>query len=189
VKFLQSSLTTRNAFQMLKLADIYSLDGLQTACWKLIDKDFYRCAFNANDEMKTLDQHLMRQLLQRDTLNVKDIDLFKLLMDWARKRCDSLKIPTTPENLLSSSVIDNMIYLIRFPTMTLEELTDASCEGLLDEQQFSKIVKFISEGIVDDDLAFNHQPRVTFEEDVIVIEPETTEPNKKKKVKRHHSSS
>lgn len=81
-----------------------------------------------------IDVSTLESVLARETLNCKEINLFEAALAWAHAECLRREIeplPTNKRNMLGSA-----IYLIRFPTMTLEEFANSAAQlGILTPQE------------------------------------------------------
>uniref|UniRef100_A0AC34PZI8 BTB domain-containing protein n=1 Tax=Panagrolaimus sp. JU765 TaxID=591449 RepID=A0AC34PZI8_9BILA len=58
-----------------------------------------------------------------------EVDLFKMLLRWGQNRCIFKEIPPTPYNL--KLVLKELLPLIRFPTMTINQLVTVVCMFLV----------------------------------------------------------
>jgi hypothetical protein len=77
-RFLGSSLTPQNVFQILDAANFYPLPSLVLECWEFIE-DKPGETISANKEL--IDQELIISVLKNDKLNIKEVELFEILME------------------------------------------------------------------------------------------------------------
>lgn len=81
-----------------------------------------------------IDVSTLESVLGRETLNCKEINLFEAALSWAHAECLRREIVATPQN--KRAMLGSAIYLIRFPTMTLEEFANSAAQlGILTPQE------------------------------------------------------
>lgn len=81
-----------------------------------------------------IDMSTLESVLARETLNCKEINLFEAALNWAQAECVRRDIDPTPQN--KRAMLGNAIYLVRIPTMTLEEFANgAAQQGILTPQE------------------------------------------------------
>lgn len=81
-----------------------------------------------------IDVSTLESVLARETLNCKEINLFEAALAWAQAECLRREIDATPVN--KRSMLGSAIFLIRFPTMTLEEFANSAAQlGILTPQE------------------------------------------------------
>lgn len=117
VRFLQKTITPDSAFSVLSQAVHFGADGLEENCWDVIDSQCHEAL--ESDAFLNVDHSLLCELLSRDTLNVKEIDLFRAALKWSANRCDEQGLKGTDKE--KQSILGNAVNLIRFPTMSIEE--------------------------------------------------------------------
>jgi len=72
--------------------------------------------------------------VKRDTLNIKEIELFEAVIAWGKDECKRQEIEATGDNL--KKVMANILPQIRFPVMTTEELAVTVTQtGVLTSEQ------------------------------------------------------
>lgn len=79
-KYLATNLTLENCFDVLKTACLYSMDDLQNACLKFIDR--HSTDLISSDSFKTIPLNLLCTLLKRDTFFAPEIDIFNAVKNW-----------------------------------------------------------------------------------------------------------
>lgn len=109
-EFLKKEICTENAITMLEVGLQSQANDLVDECWKLIDmrtKEAIESSSSVAISKKT-----MELLLARDSLNIKEIELFHYLIRWAKaKEANDWKILVQP-----------FLNYIRFPLMSSKEL-------------------------------------------------------------------
>lgn len=81
-----------------------------------------------------IDMSTLESVLGRETLNCKEMNLLEAALNWATAECGRREIDPTPQN--KRAVLGNALYLIRIPTMTLEEFANGAAQiGILTQQE------------------------------------------------------
>jgi len=83
-------------------------------------------------------------LLRSDKLSIDEIDLFKAVLRWGLSECKRRGLIDSFEN--RKMVLSEVLKLIRFPTMTMQEIaTYVSPSNLLDSAQLLEIFTFLGQ--------------------------------------------
>lgn len=150
--FLSKSLNINNVCSFLNQCCMYN-NELTEECLTLID-----WAIDDLIKLKKLDDlsdEALTMVAERDTLIVKETDLFKFMI----KRSDNLS--ETNEPMSKRKKKDSIFEKLRFPTMSVNEFSD--CFKLKPEiftsEQISSIFKFCSSAIRDDHLIYSTTKR------------------------------
>uniref|UniRef100_A0A182SUB0 PHR domain-containing protein n=1 Tax=Anopheles maculatus TaxID=74869 RepID=A0A182SUB0_9DIPT len=81
-----------------------------------------------------IDLKTFETILARETLNCKEIHLFEAALSWAHAACTKMDIEPTSSN--KRQLLGQALYLIRIPTMTLEEFANRVAQlGILTNQE------------------------------------------------------
>lgn len=81
-----------------------------------------------------IDIHTLKSVLARETLNCKEMHLFEAALNWAANECLRRDIEPTPEN--KRNALGSALYLVRIPTMSLEEFANGAAQlGILTPQE------------------------------------------------------
>ena len=112
---LLGMLTVDNVFEILpwilpQLGD----KGLVKRCWEIIEFDTEQ-AINS-ESFCDIDRDVLEQVLERDGLTIREVHLFRRVLDWAKE-----KQILNNRNFLEGKVMK----LIRFPTMSSSEFSQA----------------------------------------------------------------
>ena len=142
-EYLEEILNTSNVFCVVSHAQSYGEKSLVKECWKMIDK-------HAEEVVKTegfftIKRSLLEELVNRDSLNIKEVDLFKAVDGWAAKECQRLGL--TPKGTAKRSVLgEEIVKAIRFPVMTRGDFDEAvlKCNILTLQEMFTMEVHFNS---------------------------------------------
>ena len=120
-KFLQDQLDPSNVFSILPSAHKYEEKNLVDECWKLIDNQTEEAV--KSDEFTTIERSLLAAVVVRDTLSIKEVNLFKAVNLWATNECERQGLTTDGENkrrILGESIVKE----IRFPVMKQDEFAN-----------------------------------------------------------------
>lgn len=81
-----------------------------------------------------IDMSTLESVLGRETLNCKEMNLLEAALNWAGAECSRREIDPTPQN--KRAMLGNALYLIRIPTMSLEEFANGAAQmGILTQQE------------------------------------------------------
>ena len=127
-EFLEANLATENVFVVLQQALQFDEKKLEKKCWGMIDLKTSEAI--VSDAFTDITQSTLAEFLKRESLNVKEVDLFKAVVKWSKAECLRQGKESSTEN--KRAVMGNAIHQIRFASMTLEEFgQNVSRSGLL----------------------------------------------------------
>src|SRR5690348_9520544 len=86
-RFMKDDLKTDYALVMLDDALNRNSKELEQKCFELIDKQTLKCLESPSSI--EISEKCMKLILVRDTLNAKEIDLFRFLLKWGKKEFGS----------------------------------------------------------------------------------------------------
>ena len=141
-EYLQVNLDASNVFSILPQAQNFEEENLVDQCWKVIDKETEGAV--KSDGFATIERSLLEAVVERDTLNIPEIELFKAVNLWATKRCEEQGLSTDgseKRRILGERIVKG----IRFPVMTQHEFAAVvlDCMILSPEEAF-RVVKFLN---------------------------------------------
>ena len=117
-EFLEESLYPTDVFSVLPVAELHEDKKLLDHCWKLIDRQ----TKVALESAESIERSVLEALVERDTLNIKEIDLFTAVSRWATNECGKQGLEV--EGTVKRRVLgDRVVKAIRFPLMTEKEFT------------------------------------------------------------------
>ncbi|KFB35308.1 hypothetical protein ZHAS_00001580 [Anopheles sinensis] len=132
VNYLETSLTAKNACLLLSQSRLFEEPDLMQRCWEVIDAQA-EMAIKA-EGFADIDLKTFETILARETLNCKEIHLFEAALSWAHGACTKMDIEPTSSN--KRQLLGQALYLIRIPTMTLEEFANRVAQlGILTNQE------------------------------------------------------
>ena len=156
-EYLQDNLDASNVFGILTQAQKYEEKNLVDHCWKVIDEQ-------AEEAMKsegfvTIERSLLERVVERDPLNIQEIELFKAVNLWATKRCEEQGLPTDgseKRRILGERIVKG----IRFPVMTQHEFAAVVLDfKILTPDEVFSVLKYFS-SVPDTTLGFSEKKRI-----------------------------
>ena len=142
IDFLEAHFTPENVFVILKQARQFDEEKLVKKCWDFVD--LRASDVVASDYFVNISQSTLEELLKRESLKVKEVDLFNRVLKWSEAECLRKEIEINPNN--KRAVMGNTIDQIRFAAMTLQEFgQNVSQSGILTPDENVLIYKKFSE--------------------------------------------
>ncbi len=136
VRFLETSLCAKNACVLLSQSRLFEEPDLMHRCWKVIDAQAEVAL--QSDGFTEIDYPTLELILNRESLNVKELSIFGAAQRWAEAECIRRDIERTPEH--QRAVLGRALYQIRVPTMKLEEFADSAAQsGVLTLQEVADV--------------------------------------------------
>lgn len=134
--FLETSLTAKNSCLLLSQSRLFEEPDLMQRCWEVIDAQAEMAL--KSEGFVDIDYPTLESVLARETLNAKETALFDATVNWATAECTRQDLELTAEN--KRKVLDRALYLIRIPTMTLEDFANGAAQsGILTLQETTDI--------------------------------------------------
>ncbi|CAB3993538.1 BTB POZ domain-containing 6 [Paramuricea clavata] len=128
VEFLEANLAVENVSTVLQQALQFDEKKLEEKCLELIDLKTSEAV--ASDAFTGVNEATLAHILKRDSLNVKEVDLFKAVLKWSEAECSRKAIEANAKN--KRTTMGNAIYQIRFASMTLQDFgQNVSQSGIL----------------------------------------------------------
>lgn len=132
VNYLETSLTAKNACLLLSQSRLFEEPELMQRCWEVIDAQAEMAI--KSEGFVDIDLKTFETILARETLNCKEIHLFEAALNWAHAACTKIDIEPTSNN--KRQVLGQALYLVRIPTMSLEEFANRVAQlGILTNQE------------------------------------------------------
>jgi len=136
VKYLETSLSAKNACLLLSQSRLFEEPELMQRCWDVIDAQAEIAL--KSEGFTDIDFHTLQTILNRETLNCKEIVVFQAASNWASAEGQRRNLEVTPQ--LCREILGPAMYLIRFPAMNVEEFADnAAQSGMLSLQETTDI--------------------------------------------------
>ena len=142
-EYLGENLDASDVFHVLPEAKKYEEKGLVDKCWDVIDKHTDEAV--KSDAFVTIERSFLEELAERDSLNVKEVELFKAVDYWARKECEK-------KNLVANGSVkrrilgERIVKAIRFPVMEEKEFANVvlDCDILTQKEAYDMMKYFNS---------------------------------------------
>ena len=149
--FLGKNLDASNVFHVLPEAQTYEEKNLVDKCWEVIDEHGDEAM--KSDAFTTIEKSLLEELVERESLNVTEVELFKAVDCWARRECEKKNLAvegSVKRKILGERVVAN----IRFPVMEQKEFAEVvlDCEILTPKEAYD-IVKYFN-GVLPNPVGF-----------------------------------
>ncbi|KPP73260.1 BTB/POZ domain-containing protein 6-like [Scleropages formosus] len=125
VNFLETSLEAKNACVLLSQSRLFEEPELTQRCWEVIDAQAELAL--CSEGFCEIDRPTLEIILTRETLNTKEAVVFEAILNWAMAECKRQGLPATARN--KRSVLGPALYLVRVPTMSLEEFANGAAQS------------------------------------------------------------
>ena len=130
-------------FHVLPDAQKYEEKDLLDHCWEVIDEQADEAV--KSDGFVTIERSVLEELVERDSLNVQEVELFKAVDCWATKECE--KQGLAAEGSVKRSILgERIVKGIRFPVMGEKEFVEVvlDCDILTKKESFDMMKYFNS---------------------------------------------
>ena len=151
--FIEEAVDAGNVFKLLSLARKYQDEMVEKTCWEFLDSETVD-AVNS-DSFCEIDKDVLSELLTRDTLHAKEIDLFLAVKNWAARQ------NSDEDDEIVKESVGEVINLVRYPLMSQREFAEhvAKSRLLRHEDVINMFLKF-NDTLEDDTvLPFSQVPR------------------------------
>ena len=135
LEFLRENLDASNVFHVLPDAQKYEEKDLENHCWEVIDKETDEAV--KTDGFVLIEKAVLEELLERESLSVREVELFKAVDFWATKECE--KQGLAAEGSVKRRILGERIVKVkRFPVMEQQEFADVvlDCDILTKKELF-----------------------------------------------------
>jgi len=154
--FLQKSLDASNVFHVLPDAQIYEEKDLLDHCWKIIEKETEEAV--KSDGFVTIERSVLEELVEKDSLNIKEVALFKAVDCWAKKECE--KQGLVAEGSAKRRILgERIVKGIRFPVMEQKEFASVVLDcDILSKRECVDLMKYFN-GVLTIPVGFSEAKR------------------------------
>ena len=163
VRFLESSLSARNACLLLSQARFFDEPALTQRAWEVIDAQAQLAL--TSDGFVDIDKETLKLILARETLNCRETVIFDAAKRWAQAECvrndiqnESIDEHEAESGMEASSndqtksqeerwrdALGEALYLVRFLCMSVQEFADTVAKsGLLTLQETTDIFLYFT---------------------------------------------
>ena len=140
--YLQENLDASNVFYVLPDAQKYEQKDLVDHCWNMIKKETDEAV--KSDGFVTIERSLLEELVEKDSLNIKEVELFKAVDCWAIKGCE--KQGLVAEGSVKRRILgERIVKGIRFPVMEQQEFADVVLDSeILTHKETNHMIKYFN---------------------------------------------
>lgn len=127
VKYLQNMLDPSNVLKILSSSIWYQENSLVDRCWRVIEEQT-KDVLNADNVFATIDKSLLDAIVHRDTLNIKEVELFRAVDFWAKRSCESQGLIASGKEkrkILGERIVKS----VRFPMMEQVDFAVATSDS------------------------------------------------------------
>jgi len=143
-EYLQENLDPSNVFSILPCAQKFEEKNLVDRCWRVIDNQTEAAVKSV--EFTTIERSLLEAIVERDSLNIAEVELFKGVIEWARKTCEKRGLVANSQEK-RRIMGERIVKAIRFPMMEKEELASVVLDSkILTLNEIINITKFFRSG-------------------------------------------
>ncbi len=141
-EYLGKNLDASNVFHVLPDAQKYEEKDLVNRCWEVIDKQADEAV--TSDGFVTIERSVLEELVERDSLTVKEVELFKAVDCWATKECERQGLAA--EGSVKRRILgERIVKAIRFPVMEQKEFAkDVLDCDILTKKELCDMVKYFN---------------------------------------------
>ncbi|XP_061652172.1 BTB/POZ domain-containing protein 6-B-like [Phyllopteryx taeniolatus] len=125
VDFLETSLEAKNACVLLSQSRLFEEPELTQRCWEVIDAQAEPAL--RSEGFCEIDAPTLEIILRRETLNAKEAAVFEAVTSWAAAECRRRGLGPGARN--RRRVLGKALFLVRIPTMSLEEFADGAAQS------------------------------------------------------------
>ena len=137
--YFQENLDASNVFHVLPGAQKYEEKDLLDHCWKVIETETGKAV--KSDGFMTIERSALEELVEKDTLNIKEVELFKAVDCWAVNECRKQRLEA--EGSMKRRILgERIVKGIRFPLMEQTEFADVVLDSdILTKKESYDLVK------------------------------------------------
>ena len=149
--FLKENLNALNVFHILPDAQKYEEKDLMNHCWKLIETQTEEAV--KSEGFVTVERSALEELVEKNSLNIKEVELFKAIDCWAEKECE--KQGLVAEGSVKRRVLgERVVQGIRFPVMEEREFADFVLDSeILTPRETNRLFKYFN-SVLNDPVGF-----------------------------------
>ncbi|XP_078344859.1 BTB/POZ domain-containing protein 6-B-like [Oculina patagonica] len=142
VGFLQENLNSGNVFCVLSHAQQYDEKDLVDQCWKVVDRETEEAV--KSEGFATIERCFLEEIVKRDSLSIREVELFKAVDLWATKECERQGL--APDGIVKRTILgEDIVKAIRFPVIESKDIVSIvlGCKILTSEEVFD-IMRYLN---------------------------------------------
>ena len=157
IEFLQSNVEPENVFCVLSHAQQYDEKVLVDQCWEVIDRETEQVV--TSEGFATIEKSLLEEIVKRDTLTIREEELFKAVDLWATKECERQGLTvdgSVKRRILGETIVEQ----IRFPVMEQKEFASVILDSeMLTPQEVVNMMKHFN-SVLTSPVSFRGDKRI-----------------------------
>ena len=154
-EFLLKLLSADNVFSVLPTAGMYEEASLVEKCWEMVDESTKE-AMNS-EAFLDVSHEMLCSFLERDTLTVREVDIFKAVDRWAEHQCKKQQREVSGEE--KRKILGDAVNLIRFPLMKEQEFASLVPKTKVLPKEDALEVLLYFNNAIESPLKFSNVPR------------------------------
>lgn len=142
IDFLGKNFDVLNVFYVLLVVQIYEEKNLVDECWEVIDE--YGDEVIKLDVFIIIEKFLLEELVEREFLNVIEVELFKVVDCWVGRECEKKNLVVegfVKRKIFGERVVVNICFLVMEQKEFVEVVFD--CEILIFKEVYD-IMKYFN---------------------------------------------
>ncbi|XP_015777436.1 PREDICTED: BTB/POZ domain-containing protein 6-like [Acropora digitifera] len=156
--FLRKNLDASNVFSILPCAQTFDDKDLEDRCWEVVDVHTKEAL--TSDDFVVAERSLVESVVKRQTLTVKEVELFKAVDRWAEKKTEEQGI-VADGNAKRRIIGEEILNEIRFPLMSKNEFVSFVADSkILDMQEVDDMIKLYNQ-VLTSPLPYLQSPRIS----------------------------
>ena len=156
-EYLRENLSAANVISILPHTQKFEDKDLENRCWEVIEANTEEAV--TSDDFVTLERSLIESVVKRETLTIKEVELFKAVDRWATKESERQGITADGESK-RRIIGEDIVKAIRFPLMSQKEFVSVVFDSrILNFQELSELMKYYSDVELTYPLTFIPTPR------------------------------
>ena len=156
-EYLQEHLGASNVFSVLLQAQKFEDKDLEERCWEVIEAQTENAL--TSEEFVTLERSVVESVVKRESLSVKEVDLFKAVDRWATKEVERQRL--SPDGKVKRRILgEELVKAVRSPVMSQKEFASVVVDSdILTKKEIGFMMKhYVGVGL-QSSLPFVHSPR------------------------------
>ncbi|XP_068760930.1 BTB/POZ domain-containing protein 2-like [Montipora capricornis] len=156
-EFIRDNLGPSNVFSILPYAEKFEDKDLENLCWGVIELKTAEAVMS--DDFVTVEGSLLKSVVKRDRLYIKEEELFKAVDRWAKHRCEEQGL--SPDGQAKRRIIgEEILKEIRFPLMSEKEFASFVIDSnILNVQEVGDMMKHYNQ-VLTSPLSFSQSSRL-----------------------------
>ena len=140
--YLKENLDASSVFHVLPQVEKYEEKDLLDHCWKLIENETVEAV--KSDGFVAIERSVLEELVERDSLNIKEVELFKAVDCWAGMECEKQGLKA--EGSVKRRILgERIVKGIRFPVMEQKGFAGVVLDcGILTHKETCDLVKYFN---------------------------------------------